>query len=225
MPIEEINAYTPQLYRSLGTPVTLNLGSTADDITRTRDGVAALPKIVGDAVKPISESLDKMNGELTGTVNNAVTKLDNAQTASINAARDALKEQASEHLEKVLTAIADIPAPAPVPVPVPAPVVVAITEHSAPLVRPLTQVLTLGIDAAPGQPDKQAKPEWGENVTLAKLLATTEADARQRLDGRPELLERYLKAFARFKTPEAAERHHRYAEVYALIPEITAHLG
>ena len=92
MPLEEINAYTPQLYRSLGTRVTLDLGTTTADIVTTRDRVADLPKVVSDAIKPSADILGRLRNDVQLDLANAITQLEAAQVAALHAARDELKQ-------------------------------------------------------------------------------------------------------------------------------------
>jgi len=227
MPFEEINVYTPELYRSLGTPVRLDLGSTALDVTATRKGVEALPKLVGDALKPIDDSITTLNTTMSTQVGAAVTQLKAAHAEDIKAASDAITLRLGQEVQKVLDKLSSFQ-PAPAPVPTPAPTTggaAVVTAKNAALVRWLTQVLTLAVDANPGQPDKQNKSEFGENVALQKLLAVAEPEARQQLGTSTDLLRRYLEAFAPFATKDFDIRHRRFTEVHALIPVITAHLG
>ncbi|MGM9480159.1 hypothetical protein ACS5PN_03100 [Roseateles sp. NT4] len=222
MPFEEINVYTPELYRSLGTPVRLDLGSTALDVTATRKGVEALPQVVATALQPLDSRITTLNTTMSTQVGGAVTQLKIAHAADIKAASDAITLSVGQQVQKVLDKLDGFqPAPAPAPTTGAA----IVTSKNAALVRWLAQVLTLAVDANPGQPDKQNKAEFGENVALQKLLAAAEPEARQLLGTSPDLLKRYLEAFTPFATKDFDIRHRRFTEVHALIPVITAHLG
>lgn len=214
MPDDFDLSYKPKFYDSFDKIIQLDLGSTAHDVATTRDRVAELPKALSDGLKPVSDGIGKLGSGLTQHLDDAVTQLKNSHADDVNAARDALKQELQAGFKQVLEAVHTPSTP-------PAAKAIQVTGRSAPVIRPLTQVLTLSVDANPGQPDKQLKPEWGENVTLKKLAESAEAEAAVL---EPALRERYRKAFRTFDTKSFEERHQRYAEVHALIAEIAAAL-
>lgn len=207
--------YTPRFYESFGKVIQLDLGSTAQDVATTRERVAELPKALDDALKPTADSINTIGTGLSNQLTAAVAVLKQSHTGDIGAAREALKQDLQAGFEKVLAALHTTAQPAPAQA-------LKLNNRSVPLIRPLTQVLTLGVDAAPGQPDKQVKSEWGENVTLKKLGELVAAEAAL-LEG--DLQKRFLAAFRIFETKSTEERHQRYAEVHALIEDIAAQLS
>lgn len=213
MPDDSDLRYTPKFYESFGRVIQLDLGSTAQDVATTRERVTALPQALGDVLKPTADNIAALRTSWSQDLAAAVTQLKASHTGDLAAAQAALKQDLQAGFTQVLQAVHTS-----------APVTQAlhVTERSASLIRPLTQVLTLGVDAAPGQPDKQVKSEWGENVTLKKLAESVAAEAAL-LDG--ELHKRFLAAFRVFNSKSPEERHQRYAEVHALIADIAAQLS
>jgi len=216
--------HTAAIHQLLTTPVRLDLGGTAQDIITIKQHVTELPQVVGDALKPAQDSITALATTMSTKVDGAATALKEAQLAAIQAARDELKQQNAQGFSKVMEALAkvQIPAPAPTPVPTPVPATAVVSDRNATLVRLLTQVLTLSVDANPGQPDKQNKTEWGENVVLEKLRKLAQAEASA-LPG--DLQKQFLAAFERFSTALHDERYRRFTTVHALIPAITAHVA
>lgn len=207
--------YTPKFYESFGKVIQLDLGSTAQDVATTRERVTELPQALGDVLKPTADSIAALRTNWSQDLAAAVTQLKASHAGDIGTARDALKQDLQAGIQQVLAAV-HTTTPAPVPQ------ALRLNVRSADVIRPLTQVLTLGVDAAPGQPDKQTKSEWGENVTLKKLAESVAAEAAL-LDG--ELHKRFLAAFRVFSSKSTEERHQRYAEVHALIEDIAAQLS
>lgn len=206
--------YTPKFYESFGKVIQLDLGSTAQEVVTTRERVAELPEALGKLLKPTTDGIAKLGTDLSDHLASAVTELKDHHASDIGASQQALARALETGFKQVLDAVhANVPVtPAKG---------LSLTGRSAPVIRPLTQVLTLAVDANPGQPDKQVKTEWGENVTLKKLAESAEAEAAVL---EPALRERYRKAFRTFETKSFEERHQRYAEVHALIAEIAAAL-
>ncbi|WP_343626759.1 hypothetical protein [Roseateles puraquae] len=207
--------YTPKFYESFGKVIQLDLGSTAQDVATTRERVTELPQALGDVLKPTADSIAALRTNWSQDLAAAVTQLKASHAGDIGTARDALKQDLQAGFQQVLAALQTT-------TPVPVRPALRLNVRSADVIRPLTQILTLGVDAAPGQPDKQAKPEWGENVTLKKLAESVAAEAAL-LDG--ELHKRFLAAFRVFSSKSTEERHQRYAEVHALIEDIAAQLS
>lgn len=216
--------HTPALHKLLGTPVTLDLGSTAHDIIVTRDLVTELPAEMVEALKPSQEIIAQLPAQVSSESDRVVSALAKTQTDTVAAAVTTLKASVAEEVRKVLDKLAALPAP----VPPSAPASVVVNDKSAPLLRHLAQVLTLAVDARPGQTyagkDPQFKGEWGENVALHELRKEAEAEA-QVLDGAPLLKRRFLDAFAKFTATDLPSRSQRFGEVHALITAITHHLG
>lgn len=207
--------YTPKFYENFGRIIQLDLGSTAQDVATTRERVTELPKALGDALKPTADSITAVRTGLSKDLSEAVAQLRESHTGEIGAARDALKQALQAGFKDVLAAVQTTAQPATAQA-------LKLNNRSAPLIRPLTQVLALGVDATPGQPDKQVKSEWGENVTLKTLGERVAAEAAL-LEG--DLQKRFLAAFRIFDTKSTEERHQRYAEVHALIEDIAAQLS
>lgn len=229
MPIEEINPYTPQLYRSLGTPVTvdLSLGESATDIAETLKQVQALPQAISNAIAPTNAGITQLGTDMSAKVDGAETRLVLAQAQALNAAVETVKSHANEGINKVLEAFGKLSLPAPAPAPAPAPITVS--AKAAPLLSLLTQVQTLALDAKPGEPYKGKEPEFkgwiGENVTMHGLREAARKEFTVLTAAAPPLPERFAHAFDEFTANDLGSRSKRFAEVHVLIADIATFLA
>ncbi len=236
---DDTPVYLPQLYRSLGTPVTLNLGSTAHDVLVTRERVEQLPEAVATATAPIAEEVEALDGHVTTQAQRVIDVVSAAHAASLSATAATLKadiradvraDMAAEVL-KVLNKLNALPTPTPVPVPVPvpAPPLITISSRAAPLLALLTQVQTLALDAMPGQPYKGKEPEFkgwtGENVAIHGLRDAAAKEAVVLVTAPQSLQTRFTHAFDEFKGNDLPSRSRRFAEVHALIADVATFLA
>lgn len=223
--------HTAAIHRLLGTPVTLdlNLGNVAADVAATRDQVLGLPKLLDDALQPTSQNLGQLRSDLTRNLDLAVAQLKQENAAALAATRAALQAQAEQGFKEVLAAIKVRTSPVPVPPPDPQAGPLVVTTKATPLVRLLTQVQTLALDASPGEPYAGKEPKYKgwikENVTLDHLRDAARQDAALLTQAPKALQERFVKAFDDFSTTEPAARNQRFAEVHVLIYDVAAFLA
>ncbi|PTT82781.1 hypothetical protein DBR42_16550 [Pelomonas sp. HMWF004] len=228
-----LTSYTGEIHKLLTDRIQLNLGSTAQDVILTRDRVTALPKVLDDALKPTKDGLDKLSTDMTLNLGQAVARLQEANAAAVNTAREALQRQAELGFKQVLEAInhkpVPVPVPTPVPVPAPAPATLVVTAKATPLVRLLVQVQALALDSSPGEIYSGKEPKYKgvikENVTLDYLRKIAEQEATLLEKAPKALLERFLSAFADFSSTEPGARNQRFAEVHVLIYDVAAFMA
>jgi hypothetical protein len=227
-------AYTPEIYRRFATPVQLDLGSTAttvDDIKKAVDqikidtsavtGVSTRADQIVTRVDAVAAQATNVGTLLTDTrvdLNNTRQALEAKIEAAENTANDAaialkaaMQTTADDIVRRV---IAGVPRTVP-----------TVNDKSAPLVRLLIQAQAVALDETPDErfPQNDKKfPGWLKNDGTIMRLGSAAANSDGELAGAPNGLQaRFRLAFEGFSSNTLPDRAKRFADMHALIGEVT----
>ena len=208
--------YTPELYRALLTPVSIDLGSTVGAIADIRTAVqTTIPTAVAAAASDIGGQIKLQAAALNGIPQSLTTLTQRIGTPKIDLLNDvkAMITLAASDIVNSVQAVRPH---------------IVLEERGAPLVRLLVQAQAVVIDATPSEPyngtDKQYKT-WSKNdVALHQLLSA--ALKHSDVLGTGPIKERLVHAFDRLsEVDDLLSRSKRFDEIHRLIEDIAAYLN
>jgi hypothetical protein len=220
-----MSVYTPEIYRRFATPLTLNLGPTAEVIDETRKLVEQV-KVKTDPLPDIEQKLTDTRTVIEGAVNAAKNEL-LPKLVALEVQVPAQSKAVNDHTDQALRATADD-------------IVRRLTAATRPglpvfnrrawsLLVPLVQAMTLALDKTPTNmydgPDKNYKDKkWLANDAQLDQLLRALGPELDALEKAPDLQARFKKAFDKFEDGDPDKRLQRLAAMVGLLYEVAAYV-
>lgn len=245
-----MSAHTPEIYRRFATPLTLDLGPTADSVAAIHtitqairaqtDQLPQLAAAVAEAGRSADQALTAAREEIRQDFVTTRTQGDTAQRAIVGGLTS-LGSAINQHTATVVTEnrialetalgtalgqatqqiLNGLTDLAPSPL--------HASAHAWPLLRVLVQAMTQVLDQTPDEihsgKDAQHKGRLKNDVTLEQLRDSIDPADLNRLDTAPgHLRARFLQAFDRLHTADQNRRAERLDTLHVLMGEVARHL-
>lgn len=188
--------HTAAIHRLLGTPVSLDLGSTTGALVDISRQVVKLDRVSAD-----TEALPERFAALDAHVSAQLQQLKAEFQLALDVAADDIVQRVGAQAEPQEPDEFELGATA------------------VPLLRLLVQAQALAIVREPGTTDERGD----ENVAMKKLSAAALKEARVFGDADKELHDRYVAAFRPFASPDLQHRSERFVAMHALVEDIALH--